>query len=82
MRKQEKHQITNLKKKQENIRLKIECNIQTGFVNFHLYSLMKLHKDAIQVRNLYLRSLTKYYPNANNQLQKRLLLKKTSKVKQ
>ena len=65
---------------QENILLNIECIIQTVFVHFHLYSLIKLYKDAIQVRNLYLRSLTKYCPNANNQLQKWLLLNKEAKL--
>ena len=60
--------------------MNIECIILTVFVNFYLYSLIKLYKDAIQVRDLYLRSLTKYCPNANNQLQKRILLKKQARL--
>ena len=64
----------------ENITLNIVCIIQTGYVNFHFYSLMNLYKDATQVRNLYLCSLTKYCPNAKKQLQKGLLLRNQARL--
>ena len=41
---------------------------------------MNQYKDAIQVRNLYLRSFTKYCPNAKNQLQKRFLPKNQTRL--
>ena len=41
---------------------------------------MTLYKDAIQDRNIHLHSLTKFCLNANNPLQKWLLLKKHTRL--
>ena len=54
--------------------------IQTGYTNLHFWWLRALYKDAIQNKNLHLRSSTKYCTNANNPLKKWLLLKNHARL--